>query len=230
MAQHNDIRHAVPMHSTGIRMPTFIAGLDRDKHGRPIPWFVLRDADGTPDHRVAAQNPAVAYSKKICWLCGLPLGKEAAFVMGPMSVINRCAPEPPSHRECATYAAKACPFLSHPEMRRRPTGIDEYMDHVPGLPKLHNPGVIAVWFAKPGNWRLTPDPQGRPMFGMTGRLTDIGASAFRWFREGRPASRDEAHRALTVAVEQVRQAAEELGEDVRPLDGDYQMALRWLPR
>ena len=52
----------------------------------------------------------IAYRRKICFLCGEPLGRFAAFVIGPMgSSINRVSSEPPAHRDCAEYAVRACP-------------------------------------------------------------------------------------------------------------------------
>ena len=37
-------------------MPPRIAALARDRHDRPIPWFVHRDDAGVPDFRVARRD------------------------------------------------------------------------------------------------------------------------------------------------------------------------------
>ena len=105
----------------GIEMPSRIARLPTDR-GFPVPWFVAW-IDGKPDFRVIAPGRvAEAVNKGKCWVCGGTLFGTRAYVVGPMCAVNRTSAEPPSHRDCARYSAKACPFLSRPTMRRRDAG------------------------------------------------------------------------------------------------------------
>ena len=52
-----------------------------------------------------------AFKRGLCWVCGEPLGVHKVYAIGPMCVINRTTSEPASHRDCAEFAVKACPFL-----------------------------------------------------------------------------------------------------------------------
>ena len=96
--------------------PPRLARLPRDRHGRVTPWFVAW-IDGEPDHRIVRTGAAAeAMMLRLCWLCGGSMGAHGAFVLGVMCTVNRIAPEPPSHRDCALYATVACPFLATPRM------------------------------------------------------------------------------------------------------------------
>ncbi len=128
--------------------PPRIARLPRNHAGYPVPWFVAW-IDGTPDFRVIGEgrlDDAIRF--RSCWLCGDPLGANAAFVLGPMCGITRTSPEPPSHRDCADYAARACPFLATPNMRRRETGIPEGAREPDGIMIRRNPGATLVWVSR----------------------------------------------------------------------------------
>src|SRR5215469_14120297 len=109
------------LHSMAIKLPEVpsrIARLPRDPRGYPVPWFV-EWIDGKPDFRVMdARKLKLALREPRCWICGGQLGTYKAFNFGPISAVNGLSGEPPSHRECAIFAAQACPFLSHPKMRR----------------------------------------------------------------------------------------------------------------
>ena len=145
--------------------PPRIARLPRNHAGYPVPWFVAT-VDGTPDFRIVRPGgikDAVRF--ELCWLCGQRLGANAAFVLGPMCTINRVSPEPPSHRDCALYAARACPFLTTPHMRRRTTGLPGDIVDPDGEMIARNPGVVAVWVSR--NWSPIPGH----------RLFDVGEAA-----------------------------------------------------
>lgn len=168
--------------STPPELPARMAALPKDKHGRPVPWFVAW-IDGAPDFRVIGTDKirdAVRF--ELCWVCGRHRGRYAAFVVGPMCAVNRVSAEPPSHLECADYSARACPFLSTPRMRRRDGGLPEAAVEPAGTMIPRNPGVALVWvtrafaiFAAPG-----------------GVLFDIGEPVqTRWYAEGRDATRAE---------------------------------------
>src|SRR5262245_63274309 len=104
--------------------PPRIARLPLDEPVYPVPYFVTwfddhnnpcRDGHGRPDFRVVDPQKVVGcYHRERCWICGDHMGTNKAFVIGPMCAINRTTAEPASHYECAAYAVKACPFLTHP--------------------------------------------------------------------------------------------------------------------
>src|SRR5215467_3774641 len=93
-------------------LPKRMLALPIDGRGYPVPWFVAW-IRGEPDFRVIKPGGAeIAYHRNLCWLCGQRLGTYKTFVIGPMCTLNRVSAEPPSHRDCAEFAAKACPFLT----------------------------------------------------------------------------------------------------------------------
>jgi hypothetical protein len=101
-------------------LPARMRYLPISPKGFPVPWFVFIDEQtGIPDFRVIGPGKMrQAVTGDRCWLCGGILGKHRIFCIGPMCAINRITSEPPSHRECAEFAAEACPFLSQPRARR----------------------------------------------------------------------------------------------------------------
>ena len=168
-----------------LQTPPAIDRLPRDKHGRPIPWFVHVDENGAPDFRVIRRGGITdALRFELCWVCGRHRGRHAAFVIGPMCAVNRVSAEPPAHLECALYSAQACPFLTTPAMRRRERGLDEMGVVDPAGEMIpRNPGVALVWSSR--SWSTFPDPDGHL------RL-DIGdPTATSWWAHGRPATREE---------------------------------------
>ncbi len=161
-----------------------IAALPIDERGYPVPFFV-EWIDGKPDFRVADSNKLVLCVKaQLCWTCGQPLGNFKAFPIGPMCAVNRTTAEPPSHRDCAEWSVKGCPFLSRPGMVRREDELTEANKaNVPGEMITRNPGVTCIWVTK--HFRLFPD-------GLGGVLFNVGQpDSVSWWREGRPATRAE---------------------------------------
>lgn len=202
-------------------MPPRIARLPRNKAGFPVPDFVAW-IDGVPDFRVLGPGKlrdAVRF--RTCWLCGEPLGANAAFVIGPMCAINRVSAEPPSHRDCADYAARACPFLTTPGMRRRDAGLPDDAREPDGIMIRRNPGVALVWVSR--NWRIRPDLQ----------LWTVGDPVeTRWYAEGRPATRAEVLASINTGLPILRAECE---RDPRPaaalaeLDRQHARALELVP-
>jgi hypothetical protein len=213
-----------------IPPPPRIARLPQDKHGRPVPWFVAV-IDGVPDFRiVAAGKVAEAAQFGRCFVCGEPLGRSVTFPVGPMGTINRSAPEPPSHKDCALYAVMACPFLVRPNMRRRSAGLPEGLtvqSHAPGETVAHNPGVTALWTTR--SRQAFPDGRGGLLFQM-GEPDEV-----LWYAEGRAASRAEVSEALAderdVLEQRMRDdAGGTLGAEAQAtLAGAYAQAQRYLP-
>lgn len=192
--------------STSPSLPPKMRPLPTDKHHRPIPWFVHRDDDGTPDFRVIrARGIEEAYHFGWCWVCGQPRGRTAAFVIGPMCAVNRVVSEPPSHLECATYSALACPFLSTPRMTRRTTGLPDERVPSAGSAIERNPGAAIVWSSK--TWRPFRVPEG---MGERGVLFYVGDPIrVAWYANGRDATRDEALDAIASGIPTLQAEAEQ---------------------
>src|SRR6266702_1368914 len=100
-------------------VPRNMRELPIDQRGYPVPYFV-QWINGVPDFRISNRgvvDPCVVC--KLRWICGKPLGSRLlAFTIGAMCAINRISAEPPQHPECSEFAARACPFLSVPKMKR----------------------------------------------------------------------------------------------------------------
>jgi hypothetical protein len=119
-----------------------------EQNGYIVPWFVAQ-MDGKYDFRVIDATKFVpALNKKLCWICGQKLGAYLAFPIGPMCAINRTVSEPPSHRECAEYAVKACPFLAQRQDDRRISDIPEGVRQAAGVAIQRQPNAAAIWITK----------------------------------------------------------------------------------
>lgn len=211
--------------------PPRIARLDRNREGYPIPWFVDRTTGpaDAPDFRIADKRKlSAAVSFGCCWVCGESLVNQTlglaatqyAYVIGPMCAVNRISSEPPAHRDCAIYSATACPFLTTPNMRRRPVDM-EGMRKPDGEMILRNPGVALVWITN--TWRMVPNHE----------LWDVDEPAeLLWYCQGRPATADEAHEAIDSGMPLLRASAEQ-EEDPEAAQKDltlrYLRALDFLP-
>jgi hypothetical protein len=127
-----------------IPIPDRLKGFPLSPEGYPVPWFVPF-VDGLPEFRAMDPEKFVrAVRTKKCWLCGQPLGRHLTFPIGPMCAITRTTAEPPSHKSCAEYAVKACPFLTQPRMRRNEKDLPEGISSA-GIAIKRNPGVTVLW-------------------------------------------------------------------------------------
>lgn len=211
----------------GIPMPQRIIHLPTDHRGFPVPKFVAW-IDGKADHRV--MNPAYlthAVQKRLCWICGQKLGSYKTSVIGCMCAINRVISEPPSHRECAEFAVKACPFLARPQAHRREAGMPEVELHeAPGVMLERNPGVTCLWISK-----SYPTPF-RAYAGNDGILFHLAEpSETIWYREGRLATRAEVDAAIKEGLPALEQYAVEEGETaIAALAAKFTAVLGHLPR
>jgi hypothetical protein len=189
-----------------VEMPDRIARLPRDKHKRPIPWFVHIEDDGTPDFRVIRRGgieDALRFER--CWVCGQQRGRHAAFLIGPMCAVNRTTAEPPSHLECAVYSAQACPFLTTPKMRRRDTGLGGTLNPA-GIAITRNPGVGLVWSSRTWGHYLVDGRLGG------GLLFDIGEpTGLSWWAEGRAATQEEVLVSINSGLPSLVEMAEKQG-------------------
>jgi hypothetical protein len=205
-----------------IDMPPQMEALPRNHAGFPVPWFVAH-IDGDPDFRVikpGAVEQALRFG--LCWLCGHELGMTATYVAGPMCAINRVSAEPPSHHACATYAGRACPFMTRPHARRRDGGLADDLT-VPGKMIERNPGVAMLWSASSVAFPFDA-PNGR-LF----RLPD--PIRVEWLCEGRPATYQEVRASIESGIPILRDAALAEGpEAMRALFEQTKALHRWLPR
>jgi hypothetical protein len=175
-----------------IPIPDHMRHLPISPKGFPVPWFVAQ-IDGQYDFRVIGPGKiAEAHNRRRCWLCGEPMGRWSVFTIGPMCTINRVSAEPPSHLACAEYAARACPFLTQPKMRRNEKGIENTgAVKAAGIMIARNPGVTALWITK--SYRLM-DADG-------GVLFKVGTpERVLWSCEGRPATRAEIEASIASGL------------------------------
>lgn len=206
------------VHPALPHLPPRIRRLAVDDRGYPVPWFVQWfHADGTPcrfapdrsvdhpDFRVVdSRKRATAIRERLCWVCGERLGKYLAFVIGPMCAVNRVSAEPPSHRECADFSAKACPFLTKPKVLRREGDLPAGIVDAPGVMLRRNPGVALVWNTL--DYKIVPTDDGV--------LIQVGDPAFvLWYCEGREATRAEVAASILSGLPALKEAAAADGPD-----------------
>jgi len=219
-----------------VPMPQRIKWLPVSPKGYPTPWFVcwlLEDLDGEPhpvhpdtpgakpDFRVVAPGRiALAYKANRCWICGQPLGSHRVYNIGPMCVVNRVTSEPPSHRECAEYAAKACPFLTNPREKRNEKNLMEGATAA-GMMIARNPGVVALYETK----------HAKPFRAGDGWLFRLGPpDRLDWYAEGRVATHHEVMESIRTGLPLLMAEAEKDGpEAMRELEKMYGEAMPFLP-
>jgi hypothetical protein len=188
----NTLRPGLPV------LPQRMQRLPMDERGYPVPFFVAW-VDGKPDHRLADPRALrCCVEQDRCWICGEPLGRFKAFTIGPMCTITRVISEPPQHLECATFAAKACPFLSRPQAKRRDANLPEEIREPAGISIKRNPGAVCVW--------VTLDHH--PFACGGGLLFELGEpTATHWFCEGRQATRAEVEESIDSGLPILEQQA-----------------------
>lgn len=204
--------------------PERILKLPRDQRGIPVPWFAAWTEDGTPNFVTADGEKVVrAIKEKLCWVCGEPLGRFLAFVIGPMCTVNRATAEPPSHRDCAEFSLHHCPFLINPNMKRLPAKYLEGHDQPGGIMLERNPGVSALWMTL--SYRIVSDRKGSFVL----RLGD--PVEVTWWAEGRPATELEVCHSLAEGLPFLIKLAKEDGEKaLADLQQLYERALQYIPK
>lgn len=197
-------------------MPPRIGALPRDSRGYPVPWFVQwfdagqpsHTGTGIPDFRIVNTSKFIqAVKRRLCWVCGGSLGRHQIFVIGPMCVINRVTSEPPNHRECAEFAAKACPFLTQPRMKRNPKALPVSSAVDPaGIHLDRNPGAMCLYETK----HFRPfKPEGDD-----GYLFRLGEpDRVDWYARGRIATRDEVSESIRTGFPTLEHLAKEDGAE-----------------
>ncbi len=193
----NQLRPDLPL------LPARMRSLRVSDAGYPVPWFVAW-IDGKPEFRVIGPGKIrLAIERRLCWVCGKPLGTIMAFVIGPMCGLNRTNAEPPNHPDCARFSAKGCPFLSRPKAERREGGMPEESHEPAGFAIRRNPGCCAVWLTN--RYALFDDGRG-------GLLFEIGEPlAVEWYAEGREATHDEVLQSVESGYPILETAARQEG-------------------
>jgi hypothetical protein len=165
-----------------------------DDRGFLIPWFVDY-VDGKPDFRTMDPRKFTrAVTERRCWTCGDVMGVHKVFVIGPMCAVNRTAPEPPSHRECAIYSVMACPFMSKPHAQRRTSNLPDDARDAPGLGLMRNPKVSMLWTTP--EYTIFAAGAGTP-----GYLIRIGKpTKVEFFRERREATVEEIRESVQTGL------------------------------
>jgi len=217
-------------------MPDRIRRLPISPQGFPTPWFVQwfkggkpgHDGEGVPDFRVV--SPAKikrAVDHHLCWICGNTMGVHKCFVIGPMCAVNKINSEPPSHRDCSIFAARACPFLTKPKMVRNMKGMydddgNPRFEDAAGVPLDRNPGAVCVWITK--TYQPFRPPGGGVLFSL-GRPEQVF-----WFAEGRRATRKEVLASIDGGYPLLEEMARAEGpEALAALATQREMALALVP-
>ena len=171
--------------------PLRVRALPLSDKGYPVPWFV-EYVDGKPEFRLMSREKwGRAIRLRLCWICGQPLGANMTFVSGPMCGVNRTSAEPPSHRDCATYAAQACPFLTLPKAIRREAGLPDDTSTVGGVTIARNPGVAMLWTTRDYGVLKVDN----------GYVIKMGEPiSVEWFAEGRRATRAEVDESIRTGL------------------------------
>jgi hypothetical protein len=199
-----------------VPLPDRMRRLAVDHRGFPVPQFVtwfkdgkpVRDGVGEPDFRVIDPAKIVRCIKNdLCWICGHKLGAYKGFAIGPMCAVNRTISEPPSHVTCARFAARCCPFLAQPRMKRNAHELPEH-EQMPGFGLKRNPGVACVWVTK--SYKLFR--AGREGGSVDGVLFRLGEpDSVEWWAEGREATLDEVAASISSGLPSLCEIAEEEG-------------------
>jgi hypothetical protein len=116
----------------------YISGPSRDQvperikrlnqyRGQLVPWWVswtslesdrpTQVGDGRPRFDLSSRPKRFerAMREHRCWTCGDHLGTTVCFLTEPHWVVQGLSGEPPSHSDCAAYAATHCPYFVGPQ-------------------------------------------------------------------------------------------------------------------
>ena len=182
-----------------------------DARGFPVPYFVAL-VSGSPDHRVMDGSKLMpAVKRGLCWICGKRMTSGLfTFTIGPMCCITRTISEPPSHHECATYAATSCPFLTRPYAKRRGVDLPENAIEPAGVGLKRNPGATCLWTTT--SFEVDRLPEGSPE-GRAGVLFGLGDPiALDWYAEGRRATRAEVDASIESGLPLLAPSVEAQGQ------------------
>ncbi len=203
-------------------LPKRFSKLPLDPRGFPVPAFVGRDENDAFDFRMIKPGfRTLCYHKSLCWLCGEPLGVHRWFVIGPMCVVNCTTAEPPSHYDCAKFAATACPFLSNPLAKRNTRNLHPDRIEPPGKHIDRNPGCVA----------LVKTRTYKPFNAGGGQLLRlISIQECEWYACGRKATRAEVDASIGSGLPLLQaEAAKDGPSGLAALERVVSDAEKWLP-
>lgn len=188
-------------------LPDRVRNLPLDKRGYPVPWFVAW-VDGEPDFRVIGPGKMVeAVKENRCWICGQQMGVFKCFVLGPMCAVTRTTSEPPNHRDCAIFAATACPFLVRPHMKRSVGELPEGTVDAAGVHLDRNPGATGIWITRTFRPFI-------PFAGSRGVLFKVGdPTEVLWYAKGREATHAEVEESISGGYPHLLKLAQTDGQD-----------------
>lgn len=220
-------------------LPDRLRRLPVDARGYPVPvfvqWYQLRPgADpeagepgvGYPDFRVTDSRVLErCLHLKECWICGTPLGRYHTFVAGAMCAVNRTSAEPPQHHDCATWSARACPFLSRPHAKRRPVADDRGTSKPAGIMLERNPGVTVVWTSRRDKPFKVPERHGGGILWHMGPPEHV-----EWWARGRSATRAEVMESIDTGIPALAEIAAKQAGGLEALERQLHAAYVLLPR
>jgi hypothetical protein len=205
-------------------VPERIKRLPVDDRGYPVPWFVAWK-DDKPEFRAADADKFVrAIKRKLCWVCGDPLGVNVAFVAGPMCGINRTSAEPPCHYDCAKWSAVNCPFISNPAAVRREDDLINnaaLRDNAPGCAITRNPGVAMLWITR--QHEVFNDGKGKALIHMLDPLR------VEWYARGRAATREEVLASIDAGLPALEAIAQTQPGAMDVLKKYVERFQKWIP-
>lgn len=106
-------------------IPAALAARPLDLRRRlPVPYVSEHDHDGQSTVDFTAINThraAECGQRRLCSLCGTPLGYRVGFLGGPASARNRLYTDPPGHPDCLRAAVALCPHIAIGRARRATT-------------------------------------------------------------------------------------------------------------
>lgn len=129
--------------------------------GLVVPWITPRAGDGR--YLFGVLDPVrqhAALTRRLCQVCGRPLGRRLVLLMRASDLPRRCTAEPGCDPQCCAYVQAACPMvagrMSH--YRSSPPRLGPDMVPAPdtaarlGKPA---PAWFAVWLSE---YRVVVDP------------------------------------------------------------------------
>lgn len=188
-----------------VETPSSMRHRPIDHRGFPVPWFVtLKTPEGHWDFiNIERERADEAIRFEKCWVSGQKLGRYKAFCIGPMCAINRTAGDPPVTHEIAKWSVKVCPFMSRPMARRAAKNEDAEIEGagVGGIGIMRNPGVTGIWVTLNSEFQ-----RGRGFY--LGDPVEVT-----WWREGRPATRDEVLASVNSGIHKLEKLARDEGPE-----------------
>jgi hypothetical protein len=203
----------------------------KELQGRPVhggyvtPYFVAWYREGKMVHEktpgAIPHFPTVdvirathCRKQNLCWCCGKQLGTFKWFVFGPASAVVRQSVEPPSHRDCAHYAAQVCPFIVNPNRTAGAKPVRPGTVVNPGV-SAHHPGVCVLWATR--TWTLlNVEPKHGIYWFQPGEPETV-----EFWREGRKATRQEIQEAFDRSLKM---------NNIDPKDREYAWRVEFLMR